>query len=396
MARKSHNAVNVITAIAVGGVAVSAAAMVVVLSIFNGFADLASAHLSAIDPPLLVERADGRVITGADTLAAALQCRADVRVAVPTLNERALVVTPTAQTPVRIKGVGTGYANLTGVEGIIIDGCYAPTTSDGRPSAQIAVGVANELLQRPGPEAQVDVYVPRRRGRINPANPMAAFRGAEVTVSGVFQVDQPDIDADLMLVPLSTARDLLAYDGGEASAIEVAPANGADTRDVKRALQTELGAGYQVLDRLEQRAETFRMISVEKWITFMLLVFVLVMTLFNIVSTLSLLVIEKRGNMLTLRACGASGAMVRRIFIIEGWLIAAAGGIIGIVVGVALTLAQQYGQFVKLAGNASQLSIDAYPVRLAWPDIGLTVVAVAITGLLTAQVTRLFIRKLKT
>jgi ABC-type lipoprotein release transport system permease subunit len=392
LARKSHNAVNVIAIIAVLGVAVASAAMVVVLSVFNGFTDLAESHISKYDPEIQVTRADGRVIGNADSLAAALQADKDIAMAMPTLSERALISTYTAQCPVRFKGVPEHYERMNHLDRTIVDGVYAVCSTDDIPAVQISVGVSNSVMLHPNADSHIEIYVPRRQGRINPANPAAAFRSSKVVISGVFQVNQQDIDADGMIVPLDVARDLLEYDT-EASAVEVSVAEGCDVATVKSNLKARLGADYDVKNRLEQRAESFRMISIEKWVTFMMLIFVLVISLFNIISTLSLLVIEKRDNMATLRAFGATQSMVRRVFILEGWLITAIGGILGIAIGVALVYAQQTYHLIKIGGDSAALVVRWYPVHLLYSDMFVVFGCVLATGLLTAQITRLFLKK---
>jgi ABC-type lipoprotein release transport system permease subunit len=392
LARKSHNAVNVIAIIAVLGVAVASAAMVVVLSVFNGFTDLAESHISKYDPEIQVTRADGRVIGNADSLAAALQADKDIAMAMPTLSERALISTYTAQCPVRFKGVPEHYERMNHLDRTIVDGVYAVCSTDDIPAVQISVGVSNSVMLHPNADSHIEIYVPRRQGRINPANPAAAFRSSKVVISGVFQVNQQDIDADGMIVPLDVARDLLEYDT-EASAVEVSVADGGDVATVKSNLKARLGADYDVKNRLEQRAESFRMISIEKWVTFMMLIFVLVISLFNIISTLSLLVIEKRDNMATLRAFGATQSMVRRVFILEGWLITAIGGILGIAIGVALVYAQQTYHLIKIGGDSAALVVRWYPVHLLYSDMFVVFGCVLATGLLTAQITRLFLKK---
>ncbi|MGM9853221.1 MAG: FtsX-like permease family protein [Muribaculaceae bacterium] len=393
VAPKSHNAVNVIAIIAVVGVAIATAAMVVVLSVFNGFSDLAARNLSRLDPQLRVERADGRVIADGDSLAKALKAVPGVAAAVPVLGERALAVTRTAQTAVVFKGVPDGYTRVAEIDSAMIDGCYAAISDNDIPAAQLSVGVSNALLARPDAEAPLHLYVPRRQGRINPANPGAAFRGSELVVSGVYRIDQPDEDADHIIIPLGVARDLLAYDT-EASAVEIALAPGGDLKEMQKKIASLCGPDMLVLDRLQQRTEAFRMISVEKWVTFMMLIFVLVIALFNIVSTLSLLIIEKRNDMRILRALGARRGTVRAVFACEAWLITLVGGLAGLILGVGLTLAQQYGKFIKLAGDADALSIKSYPVRLDCLDLLVTFAAVMATGLVTAAVVRLLTKKL--
>jgi ABC-type lipoprotein release transport system permease subunit len=391
LARKSHNAVNVIAVIAVLGIAVAAAAMVVVLSVFNGFTDLAQLHLSKYDPELQVTRTDSRVISNADSLAVVVGKEPGIAYALPTLSERALISTYSAQAPVQFKGVPEHFERMSGIDKSIVEGEYAVCTTDDFPAIQISVGVSNAVMLRPNADAHCDLYVPRRQGRINPANPAAAFTSASVAVSGTFRVNQSDIDADGVLIPLDVARDLLDYTT-EATAIEIAVAKNVDIDKVQAALSAKLGADYVVKNRLQQRSEAFRMISIEKWVTFMMLIFVLVIALFNIVSTLSLLVIEKRDNMATLRAFGATQSMVRRVFILEGWLITAVGGIVGIALGVGLTLAQQNYQLIKIGGDPSTLTVTAYPVHLIPSDLLVVFAAVLATGLLTAQITRVFLK----
>ncbi len=393
-AKKSHNAVNIITIISVVGVGVATMAMVVVLSIFNGFVDLGVKHLSLVDPQLKVERVDGRVFDG-DSLATSVAGYEGIRGAISTLGTRALLVGVDKQTPVVLRGVPESYARLSGVEKSLIDGCFALKVNDADSTAAVvaSIGVANAMLTAPDAERRMNVYVPRRVGRINPANPAAAFRGAPLAMSGVFAIGQSEYDESLMFVPIDMVCDLLEYEAGTADAVEIFTLPDVDIAKLKARIEKQLGAEYTVKDAFEQHSESFRMISIEKWVTFMMLVFILVIALFNIVSTLSLLVIEKRENMRTLLALGAGSNLVRRVFIFEGWLVTLLGGAVGIVLGVVLTLVQQYFGIIKLAGDAENLLVDAYPVRLSMVDLLITAAAVIITGLLASQSTRLFVRK---
>ncbi len=390
IAKKSHSAVNIIALVAVTGVAIASLAMIVVLSIFNGFSDLVEGQLSHLDPEILIERTDGQLIANGDSLAEVIGSWDEVEVAVPTLTERGLIVTPTAQMPVVFKGVGEGYERLTDIDRVIIDGSFETDNTAGLPAMTVSVGVANTLLSAPSATGLVNLYVPRREGRINPANPSAAFRGAEMVISGVFRVNNADVDVDNIVVPLDVARDLLARDF-ESTAVEVKCRPGVSPDGLARIATGRLGSGYKASTRLEQRAEAFRMIKIEKWVTFMMLIFILVITLFNVVSTLSLLVLEKRGNMATLRALGARSSMIRRVFAAEGFLVTAVGGVIGIAAGVVISLIQQYGRLVKLNGDASALSIDYYPVRVSVADIALVAGVIVATGLIVGLITRLFV-----
>ena len=393
VARKSHNAVNVIAAIAVGGVAVAVAAMVAVLSIYNGFDELARKRLSRLDAELQVTRADGRMIEYADSVVDAVETVAGVCDAMPVIEERALMVMGNAQMPVIIKGVPRGYSELIApLDSLIIDGHYDTQSTTGMDAGQVSVGVANNMLIIPAAVPVVDLYMPRRYGRINPANPMAAFTQAQVMVSGVFQVDQGDIDSDHVIVPLNTARILMDTDEG-ATAVELSVDKGHSVDKVRDELRRKLGPEWLVKNRKEQRSEVFRMVSVEKWVTFMMLIFVLAIAMFNIVSTLSLLIIEKRDNMQTLRALGSTRRQVGSVFAWQGFLTTVAGGVLGIVIGVALALMQQYLHIIKLGGNGTNTVIDYYPVRVDFMDILAVMAAVVVTGALMAGLARVLARR---
>lgn len=394
-AKKSHRAVNVIALISMLGVAVATMAIVVVLSVFNGFSDLAYSHLAAVDPDVRIAPVQGKIIENADSIAGIIQARSDVRAASVVLQERALFVAGDQQMPIIFKGIDPAKANIIAeIDSVIIDGVY--TDNNGLPDSlvavQPAVGVAVGLGLRPSPYLAGEIYVPSRVGRINPANPAAAYRSLPVAVSGVMQIDQPEYDAEYVIIPLSAARRLLEYHHGEGSAIEVRAAKEVDPASLVSAITAEFPQ-YIVQGRVEQRQDTFRMISVEKWVTFLMLAFIMLIAAFNIVSTLSLMVIEKRSDMATLRALGASSAMTRNIFIAEGWLITSFGGLVGLVAGIMLSLVQQHFGIVKLAADPTALTIDVYPVRLEWTDVAIVFASIIVIGIVIGLISRLFTRK---
>lgn len=382
---KSHTAVNVISFISMAGIAVAAMAMVCVLSVFNGFRDLASDRLSAIDPDLLVTSADGRVIQSADSLAGAIARVEGVRLTAPVLGQKALAMSGEAQIPVTVKGVPEGYSALTSLASTVIDGVMSDEDASvteaeyGNPLALLSIGAAINSGARPSLEVPFVLTVPRRLGRINPALPMAAFVTDTLFVSGVFQTNSQDVDEDLVIVPLSVARRLFDYTT-EASAIEVAFSPDADPAEVQRRVEAAVGPAYAVADRLRQQAHAYRMIEIEKWITFAMLIFVLVMASFNVLSTMSMLMIEKSDNMRIMRAMGATDRMLRSIFMQEGLMIALIGGAVGILVGVVLSLLQQHLGLISLGGDHTQMSVTTYPCRLALGDVALTAAVVILIG----------------
>lgn len=394
LSRKSHGAVNVISAISLAGVAVATAAIVVVLSVFNGFASLAESHLTVADPDLLVTPVSGKTFASADSLAARVASMSEVAAAMPSLTERGLLVNGDLQLPVVFKGVTADYPRIVDIDRLLSSGTFhADTTGLGDAPAQLAVGVAARLDIRPG-LSRPELYVPRRIGRINPANPAGAFRSVPLAVTGIAQVEQMEFDADHMIVPLADARMLLQYGSGEASAIEVALAPGTDAAAGRRAVESLLGDSFIVTGRDGQHAESMRMIAIEKWVTFAMLGFILVIAAFNIISTLSLMVIEKRDNMATLRFLGARRGTVRAVFMWQGAMITLAGGAIGLLLGLGLSLAQQYGKLITLGGDHDKMTIDVYPVSVSAADIGAVAAILVAVAVLIALSTRLFTRKI--
>ena len=347
-AKKSHNAVNVISFISMAGVAVATAAIVCVLSVFNGFSDLAMQRLSLIDPQAKVTPLKGKTIAAADSVAQAIASLPEVDSAVPMIEEHALAMYDGNQMAVSLHGVPEGYERVTDIRRCIIDGDFVTGTDD-LPLATISVGTAIRLGAHPGAIEPIYIYVPRRTGRINPSNPMTAFMADSLLVSGVYRIDDSEADGQTVIVP-----------------------------------------DYEVMDRMQQEQQSFNMISVEKWITFLMLALILVIASFNVVSTLSMLIIEKRDNMATLRALGAGPSLARRIFMWEGWLISATGGLAGIVLGVGLSLAQQIGGFIKLGGDPVKMSVTEYPVRVDLLDILIVAALVAAIGFIVGWVTSRF------
>lgn len=379
LARKSHGAVNIISVVSLAAIAVASAAMVIVLSVFNGFSSLAESKLSSIDPDFMIEPAEGKCIAGVDSLVGVLSAVEGVALASPEISEQAFAVGGGSQMPVVVKGMCCDAVRLSGISGIIVDGSSAMDSA----SALVSVGVAMTLGMRPSVGVDsLTIYEPRRAGRINPANPMAAFRSATVYPAGVYQVEQEEYDRNMVIVPFAVAASLVNYID-EASSVAVYLTPHARVGQVGAALRDICSAqGLVVKDRRQQQEQAFRMISIEKWITFLMLAFILVIASFNIISTLSMLIIEKEGNMAILSAMGATRRMISRIFVAQGWLIVIVGGLAGMALGALLVLCQQHFGFIRLnASDSSLMSIEVYPVVLKLADMAVTfatIVAVAL------------------
>lgn len=378
--RKRHNAVNVISWISVAGVAVATAAIVCVLSVFNGFSNLAFSRLSEVDPQIKIVPASGKTFADADSLCRRIAALPEFEAALPVIEERALAIYAGRQMPVYIKGVPDNYTSVSGISSTIIDGEMLQDEGI-YPCATLSIGAALKLNARPGYYDLLKIYAPRRTGRINTANPMGAFRSDSLIVSGVYEVEQNEYDADKIFVPISSARKILDYDD-EATAIEAKVAEGINEKQAAKAAAAVTGESGIIQNRLMQQAESFRMISVEKWITFLMLAFILLIASFNVLSIMSMLIIEKKSNIATFSALGATPAMIRRVFMFEGWLISLLGGAIGMVLGVALCLSQQHWGLIKLNGDPSQLSITIYPVDIQLSDLFAVALIVIATGLL--------------
>lgn len=388
-APKSHNAVNIISMVTLCGVAVASLAMVAVLSVFNGFTDLAASRFSALDPPLLAVADGGKVIENADSMARKLESLPEISAALPVVEDQGLAIYGDRQMAVTLIGVPAQWSGSLPIESVIIDGTDM-TSAPEAGMATLSVGVAVRLGAHPDHYRTLQVYVPKRRGRYNPANPMAAFKVDTLRVSAVYRTDQSELDEDRLIMPLESLRALLDYDTGQASSIMLFPAAGTGTAKA-RAAAVEV-TSLPVLTRQQQHGDAFRMIRIEKWISFLMLTFILLIASFNIISTLSLLIIEKEDSIAILYAMGATRNTVNRIFVVQGWLISIFGGLAGVVLGSALVLAQQWGGFIRLGGDPAQMSISVYPVRLDPFDLLQIIAIVTLVGLLTGLVT-LAVRK---
>ena len=296
------------------------------------------------------------------------------------------------QMPVRVKGVPENYDSLTSIRQAILDGHYMLT--DGISEYTVmGVGPALTLNVRPDYLKMVSLYAPRRRGNINLSNPATAFRADSVFAAAVFQIEQKKYDNDLMYVSIGLARRLFDYDT-QATSVELRLQPNANEADVMKALRERLGSGYDVKNRLMQQADAFKMINIEKWVTFLLLAFILVIATFNVIGALSLLIIEKNDGIATLRNLGATDKQITKIFVLEGWLISLTGAVVGVIVGLLLcTLQEQFG-LITMHGNTATLIVKAYPVAVQLTDVIVVLALTGVIGTFTSLVTTLIMRRI--
>ena len=364
-------------------------AMVCVLSVFNGFAGLVGDKLSRLDPQIKVVATEG-VIENSDSLIDVLRKIDGVTLATPTIESRALAIYDGRQMPVVVKGVAPDYERLTAIDSLIKDDGDFLLSLDGHDLSVVSLGVSLVLNTAPGYFAPLEIYAPRRRGAINPANPMTSFRRCRTFVAGTFEVQQQEYDNDYIFLSLDAARQLFDYPT-QATAIELGVDG--DVESVRRRISDTLGDKYVANDRLMQHSRSFKMINVEKWMTFLLLGFILVIASFNIISTLAIIIAEKDESITALRAMGADRRLVSGIFVAEGWLISIVGAAIGVAVGLGLCALQiKYG-LVKMGTDAKNLIIDTYPVVIEPADLLTILGIVAVVGLITSWATAIAMRR---
>ena len=391
VSKKGHQVVNIISIVAVCGIVVATAALICVLSVFNGFRGLIMGKLSMLDPQVAITATVGKTINDADSVIDAVGAIPGVERAIPVIEDQALAIYAQLQMPVRLKGVPDDYNTMNAIDSVIVDGVWKLRDQVSQ-YAVAGAGPAVRLMVRPEFLGMVRVYAPQRQGRVNLANPMGAFRQDSLFVSGIFQLQQNNYDADLMFIPLDMARQLFDYET-EATQVELKLSPAADESQVMKDISRVLGSGYEVKNRLMQQSEAYRLVNVEKWMAFLLLAFILIIATFNVISTLSLLIIEKDDSIATLRALGAHDRQISRIFVLQGWLITLIGAVTGVIIGLILCLCQQRFGWLRLSGDPANMIINAYPVQVQWTDVLITLALVAAVGLLTSMVTAMIMRR---
>jgi ABC-type lipoprotein release transport system permease subunit len=380
--RKSHNAINLISMVSVCGIAVATLAMVCALSVFNGFHDLVQDMFGAFDPELKITPAKGKVFDISDPAIQQIAKMPEIAVFSECLEDNVLVKYGDKQVPAVMKGVPDNFSRLTEIDSITIDGTFK--LSD-ELNSYVAFGVG--LVANLGVNASfiypVEIYAPKRNEKVNMANPASSFSMEQAYIGSVFMVNQPVYDNQYLIVPLSLARELLRYET-EASAVELKLKDHADIAGVQKKIRETLGDAYLVKNRYEQQENSFRMMSIEKWMTFLILCFIMVIAIFNVVGSLSMLIIEKKKDIVTLRNLGAGDKLITGIFLIEGWMIPVIGGLIGIAIGLILCLAQQTFGLLKLGNQSGVFVVDAYPVRVVASDVFFILITVVALGFLAA------------
>ena len=379
-AKKSHHTINIISGISVLGVAVATMAMVVTLSVFNGFQDLVADLFTAFDAELRVTPTDGQTVSAKDTALLKLKKSDAVEVYTPVLEGQALVVQNGRQQVVTIKGVADNFTKQGHIEDILYgDGSFC-LHADVLEYGILGIQLAQQLGLPAYFENPLQVYAPKRGERVNIGNPLSSFNHDELQSPGVvFMVRQSKYDAHYILTSLQFAQRLFDREG-RVSSVELKLKNGIKLEKIKQQLQTQLGDRFKVEDRYEQQNEVFRVMRIEKLISYVFLSFILLVACFNIIGSLSMLMIDKRQDIQTLRSLGATDAQICTIFRLEGHIISFAGALLGLVLGGVLCWIQQEFGLVSMGDSEGSFIIEAYPVSVYLTDILLVLVTVLAVG----------------
>lgn len=366
--KKSHNAINVISAISVCGVALATLALVCTLSVFNGFQDLVTTFFTAFDPQLKITAVRGKVFDGQDKRVLQLKKMPDVEVYSESLEDNVMVQYQGRQAMAVVKGVEDNFDQLTPIDSILFGRgdllLHDEVVDYAIPGIQLlsTLGSGIRFLD------PLEIYAPRRGAKVNMANPSTAFVTGNLFSSGlVFAVNQEKYDASYILTSIDFARRLFQYTT-EVSAINLKLKAGADTDAVKKHIQDLLGDDFLVQDRYEQQADTYRIMEIEKLISYLFLTFILMIACFNVIGSLSMLIIDKRDDVVTLRNLGASDRQIVRIFLFEGRMISFFGAFAGVVLGLLLCWLQQEYGLIAL-GSSGSFVVDAYPVSVHASDV---------------------------
>ncbi|MBP5218576.1 MAG: ABC transporter permease [Bacteroidales bacterium] len=382
-AKKSHNVINIISAISAIGMAIGTAALIIILSVYNGFDELVKSTLSNVEPDILVSPAKGKVFTPDESVLRSLRDDPSVRECYLVLQENVFVDYEEHQGIAKAKGVDENYEKESPLAGHMTSGTFSLHKGD-LPQVVVGAGLAYKMGMNPAFLSSAEIYFPRRDRNFSLANPAASIESVRARPSGVFTVNQ-QIDEELMILPLDKMRQLLGYED-EVSGIEIRLSDPSSPKELKKTIKSVrkiMGPDFKVLDRYRQNPSLYKMMRYEKAAIYLILIFIIIIIASNIFGSLTMLIIEKKEDIETFRSLGATDSMLRKTFTLEGWLISLLGLAAGLVAGIGFALLQQRFGFIKMPGN---FLVSAYPVILQWGDVLVTVAGVAIIGYLIALI----------
>lgn len=380
-AKKSHNVINIISAISAVGMAIGTAALIIILSIYNGFDELVKSTLSNVEPDILITPAKGKVFIPEGEAFDRIKDNPLVGEYNLILQENVFVDYDGHQGIAKAKGVDRAFEEDSPLAGHITNGEFSLHKGQ-LPQMVVGAGLAYKMGMNPAFLASAELYFPIRDRNFSLANPAASIETVRMRPSGIFSVNQ-QIDNDLIILPIEQMRKLLGYEE-EVSGVELRLVEGSTAKDLRSAIkdiQKELGPDFKVLDRFRQNTSLYKMMRYEKAAIYVILIFVIIIIALNIFGSITMLIIEKKDDIETYRSLGATDKLLRRTFTLEGWLISLLGLAAGLVVGIGFSLAQQHFGFIKMPGS---FLVNAYPVILQWQDVLATIIGVALIGYIIA------------
>ena len=378
--KKSTHVINIISGISVVGVAVATMALVVTLSVFNGFHDLVASLLTSFDPQIEIVPTKGKTAPADDPILTKIRNLPQVDVATESVEDQAMAIYKGRQAMIKVKGVEDNFSELSHINDILYgDGEFSLHAANLQ-FGVVGIRLADNLGMTADWDGQLKIYAPKREGQLDLMNPTEGFVEDSVISPGVmFSVKQARYDRDYVLTSIAFARNLFGQQG-MLSQLEIRLKPGSDLDAVKAEMQKIAGSKYRVLDRMEQQADTFKIMKIEKFIAYIFLTFILAVACFNIIGSLSMLIIDKKNDVVTLRNMGASDKQIVRIFLFEGRMISAIGAILGILVGLLLCWLQQVYGLVSLGRSSGSFIVDAYPVSVHPEDIIIIFITVLAVG----------------
>ncbi len=380
VAKKSHHAINIISLISMTGVMVGTMALIVILSVFNGFDNLVKSLINSFNPDIKITLAAGKTFQSSDTLISKLEHTEGVDDICYILEDKALVRYDEQQTIAEVRGVSDNYIEVSGIDSMIVEGNFMLQNGSGYYTV-IGQGIKiflNVILNSP---RQMVLYAPRQLSQVS-LDANRALNRSYIRASGVFSIEQ-DYDTRYMIVPIEFARELFDYKTGEITAIEIKTRKEYRISTIQNEIEEIMGNEYLVQNRYQQNELFYKTMQTEKWAIFLILIFILIIASFNVIGTLSMLIIEKKKDIVTLRNLGATTNLIKKIFLFEGWMISAIGAILGTITGLLICWLQIKFEIIKLQGSGSFI-IDAYPVMIEWRDVVITIVIVLAIGFVAA------------
>ena len=389
--KKSHNIINIISMICAGGVCVATIALICTLSVYNGFQNIISGVISSFDPDLKVTLAEGKIFDLSEPQQK-LQTIEPIELICPVLEETALIRGKEKQTFVTVKGVPHNYNEAVNADSVIEAGKFKLEDKNGIYTV-LGAALFNQIDASVGYDNPVSFYAPKYATKVNIANPNQSFNTQHAYISGIYATHQFEIDSKYAFLPLQYAQEIFNYNG-LVSALEI-KIKGDDIESAKTAIQNALGEKYVVQDKMEQHQDFYKMMKIEKWITFLILFFILMIAVVNIIGSLTMLILEKKNDIQTLKHLGATSSFIQQVFLLEGWLISALGTIAGLAIGLILCLIQEYFGIIKLGDGSDDgtFFIQAYPVYVQWTDILIILSTTLIAGLFIAWIPTRYIKK---